>query len=62
MNTPGRAGGNWGWRYRPEQLDGNLARGLRSLTDMYGRGPVAKIERGTDPFDYTVDGALHSLH
>ena len=62
MNTPGRAGGNWGWRYRPEQLDDNLARGLRSLTDMYGRGPVAEIERGTDPFDYTVDGALHSLH
>jgi 4-alpha-glucanotransferase len=62
MNTPGRAGGNWGWRYQPDQLTEDLARGLRSLTEMYGRGPVAEAERGTDPFDYTVDGTAHPLY
>jgi 4-alpha-glucanotransferase len=37
MNTPGRADGNWTWRYTAEQLDAGLAFGLRVLTATYGR-------------------------
>ncbi len=37
MNLPGRAGGNWSWRYRAEALnDGTLGR-LADLTGLYGR-------------------------
>jgi 4-alpha-glucanotransferase len=32
MNTPGRAGGNWRWRLRRDQLTPRLARELRVLT------------------------------
>jgi 4-alpha-glucanotransferase len=33
MNVPGTQAGNWGWRYRPEQLRDELADRLRSLTE-----------------------------
>jgi 4-alpha-glucanotransferase len=39
MNTPGRAGGNWGWRYRPDDLGGDLQQRLAALTALYGRHP-----------------------
>ena len=43
MNTPGRAGGNWGWRYTPGMLTVDLAKRLGELTTVYGRAPrVAK--------------------
>ena len=32
MNLPGTQDGNWAWRYRPEQLTGDLADRLRRLT------------------------------
>ena len=32
MNTPGRAGGNWGWRYTPGMLTVDLAKRLGELT------------------------------
>jgi 4-alpha-glucanotransferase len=40
FNTPGRAEGNWQWRYRPEHLEGvtgGTAGYLRELTGQYGR-------------------------
>jgi 4-alpha-glucanotransferase len=37
MNQPGRAMGNWGWRFRSGALTGDLARRLRDLTEPYGR-------------------------
>jgi 4-alpha-glucanotransferase len=39
MNYPGRAIGNWGWRFRGGDLRPELAGRLRALTDCYGRLP-----------------------
>lgn len=38
MNQPGRPLGNWGWRFRSEQLGEENAARLRDLTELYGRG------------------------
>jgi 4-alpha-glucanotransferase len=43
MNTPGQAGGNWGWRYTPEMLTTELVGRLRELTAIYGR--VRKVDQ-----------------
>ncbi|MGO8672449.1 MAG: 4-alpha-glucanotransferase [Capsulimonadaceae bacterium] len=40
MNTPGTAAGNWGWRYRQDQLTSALAERLHAATYAYGRGYV----------------------
>jgi len=45
MNTPGRAGGNWGWRYTPGMLTAELAERLRSLTTIYGRAKPAELDQ-----------------
>lgn len=37
MNVPGRAAGNWSWRYRKEAINDSLAEYLKSLTNLYGR-------------------------
>lgn len=37
MNFPGRASGNWTWRYRPGVLTDALARRLRRLAEAYER-------------------------
>ena len=37
MNLPGRAGGNWSWRYRPEQLEDWLAPALKDMAESYAR-------------------------
>jgi 4-alpha-glucanotransferase len=37
MNTPGQAAGNWGWRFRPEQLEPWMAPQLREMAELYGR-------------------------
>lgn len=39
MNLPGRAQGNWSWRYTPDALNPALAERLRLLTELYGRQP-----------------------
>jgi 4-alpha-glucanotransferase len=39
MNTPGRAGGNWGWRLAPAVLSPELASRLAELTETSGRAP-----------------------
>jgi len=39
MNTPGRASGNWGWRYTDDMLTGGVCERLKLLTEVYGRAP-----------------------
>jgi 4-alpha-glucanotransferase len=39
MNLPGRAEGNWRWRFVPEQLTGHVADRLLETTLLYGRDP-----------------------
>lgn len=39
MNFPGRTGGYWSWRYRPEMLTNMIADRLNELTQIYGRLP-----------------------
>ncbi len=37
MNIPGLAGGNWGWRFRWNQLRGRHRRFLKEITERYNR-------------------------
>ncbi|MEM7130947.1 MAG: 4-alpha-glucanotransferase [Chloroflexota bacterium] len=37
MNLPGRADGNWTWRYQHEKLDDGVRARLREVTELYGR-------------------------
>jgi 4-alpha-glucanotransferase len=50
MNTPGRLGGNWGWRYDGRMLSGYVSDRLGQLTELYGRGvpPKPRKEATTD--------------
>jgi 4-alpha-glucanotransferase len=36
MNIPGRASGNWSWRYTPEMLATGTADRRRTLAEAYG--------------------------
>jgi 4-alpha-glucanotransferase len=38
MNVPGRAWGNWQWRFRQEQLRPEAEERLENLTRATGRG------------------------
>ena len=40
MNTPGRAAGNWAWRYQSGALTASLRDRLRQTTETYGRLPL----------------------
>jgi 4-alpha-glucanotransferase len=51
MNTPGRAGGNWGWRYTEGMLTDGLRQRLKLLTEVYGRAPHQPRPKGS-----TADG------
>jgi 4-alpha-glucanotransferase len=42
MNTPGRASGNWGWRYLQDMLTPSAGDRLKSLTELYGRANWSK--------------------
>ncbi len=44
LNTPGKASGNWSWRYRSEVLTEGLANRLAGLTVLYARDAVAEAE------------------
>jgi 4-alpha-glucanotransferase len=37
MNVPGKAGGNWGWRFRTNQLTPEVKRQLAEATAIFGR-------------------------
>lgn len=61
MNTPGRANGNWGWRYLPHQLHPGVSAGLGELTAAYGRRAHPPKVSDPDPFDYSAPGTAHPL-
>jgi 4-alpha-glucanotransferase len=61
MNTPGRASGNWGWRYLQHQLHHGLAAGLGELTAAYGRRARPEPVKDYDPYDYSAPGTEHPL-
>lgn len=42
MNFPGKAEGNWGWRYRPALLTDELRDHLQRLTWRFGRAPAPR--------------------
>lgn len=48
MNLPGRAEGNWDWRYTPQQLAPEIRDRLAQLTQLYGRAPDKKDENNDD--------------
>ncbi len=48
MNTPGRASGNWSWRFLPNQLQDYHRQKLASLTHIYGRAPRPADEPATN--------------
>ncbi|HEV2526832.1 MAG TPA: 4-alpha-glucanotransferase [Thermomicrobiales bacterium] len=62
MNTPGRLGGNWTWRYRDDQLARETAEGLGELATTYGRVPASTAPPEYDPFDYSAPDTKHHLH
>lgn len=39
QNLPGRAEGNWAWRFVPEQITGHVEHRLLETTTIYGRDP-----------------------
>jgi 4-alpha-glucanotransferase len=39
MNVPGRADGNWSWRYQADALDDRLKERFAAMTVTYGRSP-----------------------
>ncbi len=43
MNTPGRASGNWGWRFAKPVLTPALASRLEELIETSGRAPRATV-------------------
>ncbi|GAB4436752.1 MAG: 4-alpha-glucanotransferase [Chloroflexi bacterium OHK40] len=50
MNTPGLLGANWGWRFRAEALNGDVAGALRFFTALYDRLPThLRPARGEPP-------------
>ncbi len=44
MNVPARESGNWGWRYRAEQLTPEIRARLAELTEIYGHNR-ARLEK-----------------
>lgn len=40
MNTPGRAEGNWSWRFRWDQVTPDVTDRLRAMTAVYGRSDM----------------------
>lgn len=52
MNTPGAAGGNWGWRFHEAQLEGWIAPALADMVELYNRVPGA--EAADTPYRQSV--------
>ncbi|MFE1745706.1 4-alpha-glucanotransferase [Coleofasciculus sp. H7-2] len=40
MNFPGKAEGNWEWRYRSEAVNKEIGFRLKTLTETFGRAPI----------------------
>ena len=48
MNLPGRQSGNWSFRFSWDQLEPRILERLRTLVELYGRGPKAPKPQGPD--------------
>jgi 4-alpha-glucanotransferase len=48
MNQPGKAGGNWQWRFKKEDLSKELGADLLKMTKLYNRTVVKKLPRKSD--------------
>jgi 4-alpha-glucanotransferase len=55
MNVPGRAGGNWRWRVRPEMLSASALEGLREVTTSSNRA-----EMPDDQVDFPSDHSVRT--
>jgi 4-alpha-glucanotransferase len=49
MNLPGRARGNWRWRFRAEALTDEIRDRLKNLADLYGRSVPASPTAPDEP-------------
>jgi len=60
MNVPGKAEGNWGWRFRSVQLTPEIKRHLAEVTAVFGRwnGPIVAA---IDPHRKTVHTELAAV-
>ncbi|MGN1266951.1 MAG: 4-alpha-glucanotransferase [Dorea sp.] len=54
MNTPGVASGNWGWRYKEDDLTSEIADKLKELTILYGRHHKKQKDQKTNTDDGKV--------
>jgi 4-alpha-glucanotransferase len=61
MNVPGKADGNWAWRYRAGDLHEGLAAGLAEFTHTYGRARREAAEKTYDPYDYSAPETAHPV-
>jgi 4-alpha-glucanotransferase len=57
MNVPGKAEGNWGWRFRAPQLTSKVKDHLAALTAVYARWNGA-IPAGLDPRHVPTDSKI----
>ena len=48
MNLPGRAAGNWGWRFTPDAINSFLVARLLEATTIYGRDPALYEGKGDE--------------
>ena len=48
MNAPAVAAGNWGWRYRAEQLTEGIRLGLAEMAELYGRTATTGNRQSAD--------------
>jgi 4-alpha-glucanotransferase len=48
MNLPGRAAGNWRWRFETSVLTDGVRDRLREMTEMYGRAAAPRAKEQTE--------------
>lgn len=48
MNLPGRADGNWTWRFTADQITPQLAARIKEMTQLYGRDPIMFEGKGPE--------------
>jgi 4-alpha-glucanotransferase len=57
MNFPGKTGGWWTWRYRPEMLTAQIANRLTEITELFGRVPQPGAEEEGPRYEIDVEEA-----
>ncbi len=58
MNYPGNPSGNWGWRMRPNAIDGHLAQRIYEINYLYGRLPEMEKKRIQDAIKKENEGQV----